>query len=243
MAAARRPEAIRVTPVGHPPTSHHLSSTGHPEGAGGRTIQRIPTPISQSTPTSESAIRGLVLTLSAAPRRAARLTGSTRRSAHSYCVASSATPANSASSPGPGSTSAAMPTTTMSQPSTSRPTRLAARFTTSAYEPDPGRSPVDSLLVVAEGLVVGAGPRCPRQLPGRAYDDQLVAPRQERHRRVEVAVDLLIADHGDDLVGQRLRSLADLADQQVTLGDLQTLAVGEQVLHHRAEVGREGRET
>jgi hypothetical protein len=70
-------------------------------------------------------------------------------------------------------------------------------------------------------------------------DDQPVAAGQLGHDRVEVPVDLLVAHHGDHLVGQRLRLLADLGDEQVALGDLEPLAVGEQVLHHRAERRRE----
>ena len=74
-------------------------------------------------------MRGHDFTLSAAARRAAFLIGSTRRSAHSYCVASSATPANIASKPGPGSTSAAIPTRISSQPAPSTTTRFAVLFT------------------------------------------------------------------------------------------------------------------
>ncbi len=54
-------------------------------------------------------------------------------------------------------------------------------------------------------------------------------------RRVEVAVDPLVPHHGDHLVRELLRLLADLGDEKVALGDLEPLAVRQQVLHHRAE--------
>ncbi len=66
----------------------------------------------------DRAIRPQLETLSAAVRRAACFTGSRRRSAHSYWVASSAMPAKRASRPGPGRKSAAMPTSTSSHPAT-----------------------------------------------------------------------------------------------------------------------------
>src|SRR6478672_13513366 len=66
------------------------------------------------------------------------------------------------------------------------------------------------VIFVGEVLAVGAGARRPRQLLGGAYDDQPVAAGQLGHDRVEVAVDLLVAHHGDHLVGQALRGLADL---------------------------------
>src|SRR4051794_30779367 len=193
----------------------------------------MPKPISQITPITDITMRGQLLTLSAAPRSAASFTWSTRRSAHSNWVASITTPASTMSTPGPGNGIRTMPTATTRNPSAPTRYRLTVLFTPSAYECVHNRS----RLVVARVLVVGPGPGRPRQLLGRAYDDQLVASGQQRDGRVEVAVDLLVADHRDHLVGQRLRCLAHLAHHQVALGDLEPLAVGEQVLHHRAEVG------
>ena len=73
-------------------------------------------------------IRGQVSTELAAPLSASRLIGSTRRSAHSYCWESRTMPPAIISSPGPGRTNAAMPTTSSAQPTISRPIRLAAAF-------------------------------------------------------------------------------------------------------------------
>ena len=44
-------------------------------------------------------------------------------------------------------------------------------------------------------------------------------------------------------VGQLLRLLADLGHDQLSLGDLQPLAVREQILHHLAQRGRQRRES
>src|SRR6478736_1751976 len=98
------------------------------------------------------------------------------------------------------------------------------------------------VVLVGQLLAVRAGSRRPRQLLGRADDDQLVAAGQQRDHGVEVAVDLLVAHDRDDLVGQPLRLLAHLGDQQLALGDLESLAVGHQVLHHRAEHRRHRRQ-
>src|SRR5262249_30534411 len=108
-------------------------------------------------------------------------------------------------------------------------------YTTRRYE-------FRSRLVGREVLVVRARARRPRQLLGGAYDDQPVAAGELGDDRVEVPIDLLVTHHGDHLVGQRLRLPADLGDHQVALGDLEALAVREQVLHHRAERGRQRRE-
>ena len=117
-----------------------------------------------------------------------------------------------------------MPTSTRIQPRSSSDDPL--RCALHAVSLRAGVKPVRTItVVVARVLVVGARARRPGQLLGGAYDDQLVAPRQQGDRRVEVAVDLLVAHHRDHLVGQRLRRLADLADQQVALGDLEPLAV------------------
>ena len=116
-------------------------------------------------PKTESAIRGPDFTLSAAPRRAAFFTGSSRRSAHSYCVASRNTPANRASSPGPGSTSAAMPTRTRIQPRDSTAMPLEQTFArdhhSSSSEPAslcvPGRGAQGSSL--AGRTTISSSPR------------------------------------------------------------------------------------
>src|SRR3954463_3818236 len=165
----------------------------------------MPKPISQITPITDITMRGQLLTLSAAPRSAASFTWSTRRSAHSNWVASITTPARTMSTPGPGNGIRTMPTATTRNPSAPTRYRLTVLFTPSAYEcvrngsrlpPPPrplaGGGAGGSRLVVARVLVVGAGPGGPGQLLGRAYDDQLVAPGQQRDRRVEVAVDLLV---------------------------------------------------
>ncbi len=117
-----------MVPVPHPPTSHHFSSTGHHDGAGGCQIQTTPAAMIATAISVDSTIRGQVSTLSAAALRARSLTGSTRFSAQSYCWESRTRPAKIASSPGPGSTRAAMPATTSTQPTVSSATRWAALF-------------------------------------------------------------------------------------------------------------------
>ncbi len=110
-------------------------------------------------------------------------------------------------------------------------TPATRRATAALRRPDPGRGLV--VLVGRRVLAVRARARRPRQLLGRPYDDQPVAAHQLGDRRVEVAVHRAVAHDRDHLVGQRLRLLAHLGDQQVALGDLEPLAVGQQVLHHR----------
>src|ERR671914_3136586 len=127
-ASAIAADAIWVIAVASPPGSHQPSLSGHQPGAGGDQIHSTPARASTITPTTDITIRGTVSTLSAAPLRARYLTGASRRSAQSYCWDSTASPPNSISSPGPGSTSAARPPTTSTQPTTSRATRFAAAF-------------------------------------------------------------------------------------------------------------------
>ncbi|OLT17169.1 hypothetical protein BJF80_03020 [Serinicoccus sp. CUA-874] len=81
---------------------------------------------------SVKAMRGIVSTLSAAPRSARILTGMVHRRAHSYCVDRIASPAKVPSRPGPGSSSMRTPATRTTHPRVSRTMRLAAAFTWTA---------------------------------------------------------------------------------------------------------------
>src|SRR3954452_18072508 len=66
----------------------------------------------------------------------------------------------------------------------------------------PGAGGPDRSLLLGL-LAVRPRTRGPRQLLWRAYDDQSVTPGQLGHDGVEVAVDVLVADARDHLVGQR----------------------------------------
>ena len=119
-------EAIWVIPVHRPPGSHQVSASGHHPGARRRWIHSTPQATSTSAPRTEATMRGHVSTPSAAPRSARMRTGSTRRSAQSYCCDSRARPAKIPSSPGPGRKIAATPASSRIQPKVSSTRRLAA---------------------------------------------------------------------------------------------------------------------
>src|SRR5215207_4317830 len=123
----------------------------------------------------------------------------------------------------------ALPTTTTSLTASTPP----------ASQPRAPRSRSGPLLV----LVLGAGPLGPRGLLRGADDDESVAGCEDGDRRVVVGVHLAVTDHRNDPVGQGRRRLADLAAEDSAFGDLQAFTIGEQVLHHLAQVRADRRQS